>query len=309
MSKLYQHAFALVLVLLTAGNTFAQPREWTSANGAYKVQAEAIAFSDKLVVLRKDDGSLVAVELMSLSDDDKRFVDSQDAKESARKSAEEMQTWTSRDGMKVRGRVVAYGRRNVNVSRQRGKVMIDDVPFEQMDALHQRVILKVLSKLEKKELADEKQLIEWAKGLRATTKEYPLEGVLLRLESGDEIGVPFFMFTEADLKVLQPGWDLWLEQNESEELQQQESFLLRAQALEYQRNKAANRQIELLKLELLGAATGVTNIWQVGLVPAQGRFGRPLVVMVSAPNSSAATAKALAGYPGYVIGGVRKASY
>lgn len=309
MLRLHNLLCFISCCVLISGSAFAKPRVWKSAVGPYSVKAEAIAFGDDLVVLRKPDDSLVAVELSALCEEDQAYVKSKNVQDEVRKAASEMQTWTSRDGMKVNGRVVAFGRKTVKIGRQRGSVIIDEKPFSKLDALHQRVLLKVLSKLEKEDFENEKQLNEWAKSLRAQTKEHKLEGVLLQLESGDEIGVPFFMFSEEDLKVLEPGWESWLQLNESEEAQREESFLLQAQAIAYQKDRAANRQIELLKLELLGAATGVTNIWQVGLVPARGRYGRPMIVVVSAPNSRAATAKAMARYSGYVVGGVRKASY
>ncbi|MEM8736663.1 MAG: hypothetical protein AAGG44_20705, partial [Planctomycetota bacterium] len=112
-----------------------------------------------------------------------------------------------------------------------------------------------------------------------------------------------------DLEVLRPGWENWLKLHEDEKAQERESLYLRAQANAYQRDRAANQKVELLKLSLLGAATGVTDIWQVRLVPARGRYGRPMQVMVTAPNSRAASSIALKQHPGYVVGGVRKSNY
>ena len=76
----------------------------------------------------------------------------------------------------------------------------------------------------------------------------------------------------------------------------------------YQQDRAAKQQIEMLKLEMLGAATGLTSIWQVGLAPRQGTYGRPFAVMVTAQNSEIASQMALQKYPGYELVGVRKAN-
>lgn len=301
-------AFTFACLLQASfANALAESRTWTSANGAFTLEAEEIAFDDNTVVLKKADGDLVAVELQELSEADREYVASKEAKE-ARKSAEKMQTWTSVDGMKIQGRVIAYGKKDVSIQRKRGKVFVGDVEFSKKEPLQQRVILKVLSKIEKKDIADEKQLIEWAKSLGAEPKVYPLEGVLLELESGDEVGVPFFMFSEEDLKILEPGWKHWLEQHEDEDRREYESLMVRAQAQAYQADRRAQRQIESLKLGLLASATGVTSVWQVGLVPPQGRFGRPMTVMVTARDSQTASFEALQRYPGYVVGGVRKLS-
>jgi len=288
-------------------NAVAESRTWSSANGAYTLQAEVIAFNKNMVVLKKEDGNLVAVDLSELSDEDRKYVESKEAADEKR-SAEKMQTWTSIDGLKIQGRVIAYGKKKLPIQRKRGKVYVDEQEFSKLEPLRQKVILKVMSKIEKREIADEKQLTEWAKSLRAEAKVYPLEGVLLELESGDQIGVPFFMFRKEDLAVLEPGWRLWLEQHESEKLREQGSLMVRAQAQAYQADRKSQRQIEMLKLELLATATGVTSVWQVGLIPARGNFGRALAVMVTARDSQTASFQALQRYPGYSIGGVRKVS-
>jgi hypothetical protein len=116
------------------------------------------------------------------------------------------------------------------------------------------------------------------------------------------------MFAPEELKILEPGWALWLERQESEEQREQESFLVRSQAMAYQQDRAQQQQIEMLKLNLLAAATGAIGIWQVGLAPGPGVFGRPISVMVPAQTSQQATAIALQNYPGYGIVGVRRAS-
>lgn len=287
----------------------AEERVWTSKNGNFTLKADAIAFSDSLVVLKRPDGKLVAVELNQLSDADLEFVKSKETQDSASRSADEMQTWTAQDGLKFRGRVTAYGRKEVVVQRLRGKVMIGEEPFTKLDPLHQKVTLKVLSKLENKQLDDAAALETWVKkNLGGQPKQYLLEGVMLELENGDEIGVPFFMFSPDDLKVLEPGWELWVEQNDSEQLREQESFLMRSAAMAYQQDRAAQRQIELMKLDLLAAASGVIAIWEVGLIPGPNVRGRPMSVMVPAQNSQIATRQALARYPGYGLVGVRRAS-
>ncbi|MEC8557295.1 MAG: SHD1 domain-containing protein [Planctomycetota bacterium] len=299
----------LVLCNLCAPIAWSKEREWVSANGIYKLKAEVVAFSDETVVLKKEDGKLVAVELSALCEKDNEFIKSKSTQESAKKSADEMQVWTGADGLKVRGRVLQYGKKKLVIARKRGKIMIGDKVLKDANPIQQKVLLKTISRIEKKNLETIEDLEEWAKPLRGQAKSYDVEGVLMMLETGDEVGVPFFMFSEKDLAVLKPGWDNWLAQDESEKERERESFYMRAQAMAYQRDRAAQKQVELLKLELLGAATGVTNIWQVGLTPARGRYGRPMVVMVSAPNSQAAGVQAMKRYPGYVVGGIRKANY
>lgn len=286
----------------------ADSRLWTSLSGNVEIQAEAIAFSETLVVLKRPSGELLAVELNELSEKDQEYVRSKENVETMKKSADEMQTWTSKDGMKVEGRVLAYGRKEVLVQRRFSQPYVDGKKFSDMDALHQRLTLRIISHLEKTTIENAKQLDDWAKTQGNAGKTYMLEGVLMELASGDEIGVPFFMFAPDELKILEPGWELWLERQESEEQREQESFLVRSQAMAYQQDRAQQQQIEMLKLNLLAAATGAIGIWQVGLAPGPGVFGRPVSLMVPAQTSQQATAIALQNYPGYGIVGVRRAS-
>lgn len=283
-------------------------REWTSASGGFKIEAEAVSFNDELVVLKKSTGELIAVELKELSSVDQEFIKSKEATDAEKNSAESMQTWTAKDGMKVRGRVLAYGRKELRILRKQGHVVINETQFSMLDPLHQRLILRIVSELEKTRFESEKQLEEWAKKSGGNPKTYMLEGVLLELESGDEIGVPFFLFAPEELAILEPGLELWKERAESDESRSRESFLVRSAAMAYQRDRAANKQIEMVKLNMLGAVAGVTAIWQVGLAPGRGTYGRPTTVMVAAQNSDIASRMAMQQYPGYVLVGVSRAS-
>lgn len=296
-----------LLALLLCAN-WGEAREWTSKNGQFKIEAEAIAFSDHLVVLKKGNGALVAVELDQLSSADQEYVAAKETVDAAKKQLDEIQTWTGKDGLKIRGRIVAFGKKDLKVQRKLGTVHFDDKKFSAIDPLHQKLLLKIMSQLEKTQIENEKQLEQWAKGIGGEPKVYSLEGVLMQLESGDEIGVPFFLFSSQDLEVLQPGWELWQERDASNQARERESFLMRAQAMAYQRERKQTQQIELLKLDMLAAATGVIDIWEVGLTPAQGGFGRPMTVMVPAANSGIASNLALQKYPGYTVFGVRRAS-
>lgn len=283
-------------------------REWTSASGGYTLEAELISFNNSLVVLKRRDGGLVAVELKELSAKDQEYVRSKETVEAHKESVDKMQTWTSKDGMKVKGRIAAFGRKELAVQRKQGHVHINDKKFSTIDPLHQKLILRILSELEKTKFEDEKQLEDWAKKLGGNPTSYQLEGVLMQLESGDEIGVPFFLFAPDELAVLQPGWELWKQKSESAEAQDRESFLVRSAAMAYQRDREMNQRIEMLKLDMLSAAAGVTSIWQVGLAPGPRTFGHPMSIMVSAQNSDIATQMVLQRYPGYVLVGVRRAS-
>lgn len=290
-------------------------RTWTSANGGFQIDADAIAFDDSSVILKRESGKLVAVSLAELSKADQDFVRSKEFGDELTGSIEAMQTWTSKDGLKIRGRVLAFGRKDLVLTRQRGKVMINETPFPKLDPLHQKLALKIIGELEGQSFDSEASLTAWVRSLDGQPKSYTLEGVLMQLESGDQIPVPFFLFSPAGREVLQPGWQAWSRANEDDLARQRESLLMQTEAAEYQRQTALmqqqavqSQQIEILKLNLLAASTGVTSIWEVGLMPGPGVFGRPTTLMVTAPNSAVATQLAMQQAPGYQLIGVRRAS-
>lgn len=303
-------------MLLSANISLAAERVWKSSTGVFEMTAEVVSFNDKMVVLKRSSGELVAVDLGELSEEDRQYIQSKEVREAERKAADEMQLWTSKNGMKVEGRVRAFGRKDMVIQRRQGKVLVNGSDFSSLDGVHQKVVLRIISELEKTDLPDEKSLRSWAIRLGAEPKSYTLEGVMLQLATGDMVGVPFFLFSEKDQKVLQPGWDAWVASHDtatSESLrssqQSEQDFLVQAAARAYQTNREAEqRQIEVMKLQLLAAATGVVSIWQVGLAPGPGVFGHPISVMVPGLTSQEATFQAMQNYPGYVLIGVRRAS-
>ncbi len=292
----------LFTILLASG--LAHAREWSNSNGLFKLEADLVAFNDTTVVLKKPTGRLVAVELSELSEEDHAFIQSKQNDENSQASANQMQMWTAKDGLKVRGRVIAYGKKVLAVQRQLGNVFVNDQPFARIDPLHQKLVLKIISHLENLKLEDPRQLEAWARKLGPNVKQYPLEGVLMELESGDVIGVPFFLFAAEELSVLEPGWKLWLAQAEDEEARNREDLLVQSTAMEYQRDRQNQQNIEMMKLNMLARATGLITIWEVMLEPANG-VGRRTSVMVQADNSAIATEMVMQNYPGYRVVGVR----
>ncbi|TWU01591.1 hypothetical protein [Neorhodopirellula pilleata] len=297
---------------LTCQTAVAQPRTWTSRAGGATIEGELIAANDSTVVLkRKHSGRLAAVELAELSPQDREFVRERVVKgDSGSNDPEHMQTWTSRDGLKMQAKVVAYGKKDYTLANIRGVPTINGKAFSSMDPLHQAVALRVLSKLESKPMENEADLRRFVSQLAGKPKTYPLEGVLMELSTGDQIAVPFFMFSEKDLEVLSPGWEAWLRSEESS--RSSEDLMMRSEAMAYQQaasQQAEHQQLELLKLNMLAARTGLTSFWEVQLQPRPGVYGRPTSVMVTARNSEIATQMVLSNYPGYSLIGVRRASY
>ena len=88
--------------LVVAMGTTAIARIWKSSSGKYQIDAELIKYEDGQVTLRKSSGAVIQVPASKLSEDDRVFLDRQQAKtgkagseHAARASVEKIQTYAS----------------------------------------------------------------------------------------------------------------------------------------------------------------------------------------------------------------------
>ena len=148
---------------------------------------------------------------------------------------------------------------------------------------------------------------KWVRELRGKSKTYTCDGVMIELANGDLYGVPFFFFSDRDLEILEPGWEEWLAAEEDERAREQQSLSLQAQAAANRDRDQKKRQVAMLHLQLQGYDAGLFDLWEVALMPANGR-GAPLRVVVPGRDSRQAAAAAQAKHPNYRVGSVSKVS-
>jgi hypothetical protein len=312
--RLFATTFVLLLMCVAVADaqTPQKTREWNDVSGRFLARGEYFASNDDTVVVRRRNGTLVGVELKDLSTADQQFVKEQrEAIESAEprpEAIDQYQTWKSRSGFEVRGRILAFGQRDVEFRRMAGLVMVNGTAFSRLPPFSQITAIQIVAEFEDPSVKTESDLNRWAAKLGNETRKFSVEGVLLKLEDGTELPVPFFMFSEADLYALRPGYEQWKDGKASEASRAREDFLLQLQAEEHNRGRMESRQIEMMKLNLLAAATGVTTIWEVFLVPPPGVYARPLSVVVPARDSLQAQQMALAQHPGFRINATRSLS-
>jgi hypothetical protein len=290
-------------------------RKWSDATGKYAVEGDLIGVNETIAVVQKTGKKkqVVAFRIEQLSKADQEYLKSKDAAESVRQTASGQQTWTMKSGLKVNGRVVDYGRRDVTIQRRRGKVYVNDRLFDNLQGVQQKVLFRIVSHFENQPINSITDLNEWIVKLKAAPKTYTCDGVMLELENGDEYGVPFFLFSDQDLKVLEPGWRQWLAAHQAREQAEQaqadkdrEALLLQKQAEAYQRDREADQQMRLMELDLAAAQAGVTSIWEVELIPRGGGYSR--TVVVTGRDSEVAARAALAKFPNHSVGGIAKVS-
>jgi hypothetical protein len=302
----------VVICCVILSTPAAWARTWTSSKGDYTFEGDIVAINSSTVILKRARAErLVVVDIADLSAADQELLAEKQRELAATDTADTdgWQTWTSIKGWQIRGRVQAFGRRELVIERSRGAVAVNGKAFSTLDALHQRLLLAALSQLENQTFENERDLSRWVMTLGGVPKSYQLEGVLMQLEGGETLPVPFFLFSKDDLQILQPGWESWQAAEDDKTLREREDLLVRQEALQYQamqQRAMKHEQMEVLKLNLLAAGTGLTSIWEVALFPAPGTWGRPTTVVVSARDSLSATQMAVNQHPGYVAGPVRK---
>jgi hypothetical protein len=285
-------------------------REWKDASGKYSVKGDLIAYNAEQAVIKKSNGNLIAANIADLSVADREYLKSKESEDMVRAHANRLQTWTFRGGYKATGRLVDYIRRDVQLVRKRGRVYVNDRPLENLPDVYQVIVRRIVSHFENVPIENNRDVDKWLNQKEHNPRKYTCDGVILELENGDEVALPFFLFSETDLMLLEPGWERWLKAKEDEAAKARETFLLTAQARAYdaQRQQAQQaQQIAYLQLGLLATAVGALELWEVALEPPPGAYATPLSVIVPGRDSEAATAAALQRYPGYIAGPVRRA--
>src|SRR5262245_39852963 len=175
-------------------------RKWTDSTGKYAFEADLLGTDDKMVVLQRKnrDKGLCAMPSDKLAKEDQAYLKSKEASDSIRRSVDQQQTWTMRSGLKVIGRVVEYGRRNVTIQRKRGKIYVNDRLLDNFPDVQRKMLPKIVAHFEQAEIEDDKDLQKWIVGLKGEPRTYACEGVVLELENGDDYDLPFFFFSVYD---------------------------------------------------------------------------------------------------------------
>lgn len=297
-----------VLVLVACAVAPAQARKWSDATGNYTLEADLVGFDDEMVILQRKDKQLGSCEINKLSKEDQEFLKTKEASAAHDSNLSKMQTWTTKSGIKVPGRIVDYFQDEVTLQRRRGKTYVNDKVYGNLPEIYQTMLVKIVAALESKEIPNKAALEMWVRELRGFPKAYNLEGVIIELENGDEYGIPFFLLSQADQDILKQGWETWLADHTDHEKSDDHSFKLQSLAAAYHQDQQVNQQIAVMNLNMQAIQSGLTSAWEVTLYPAAGNRMPPRWVVTLGRNSLAATEAALRENPGFYAGPVRKVS-
>jgi hypothetical protein len=288
----------------------ATAREWTDTTGNYVLEAELIARSDTMVVLKRADHELVALPIEDLSAADRDYLNSNEAAETSSRSLVGAQTWTLRNGTKLTGRVVDFCDRDVTIQRRRGQIFVNDRRLQNLPELYQQLIPHFVSHFEQLERPDRRAFEAWVLRQRGQPRTFRLKGVVVELDDGNEYAVPFFMFSAEDERLLGAGWDEWqtAQRTDEHDVLEDVAFLLQSLAAERQRDQQVQHEIAQMNLQLQAVQAGVTSLWEVTLYPGPAQFGPPRWIVVPGRTSQEAAAAALTQWPGFALGPIRRVS-
>ncbi|QDT71822.1 SHD1 domain-containing protein [Lacipirellula limnantheis] len=285
-------------------------RSWADKSGEYELEADLVAFDDETVILRRADKELAALAIAQLSDADREFLNSPEAKDAKAKTFAAPQEWTLRDGQKLTGEIVDFADRDLVIDRRRGRIFVNDRLMNNLPEFYRNLIPQIVAHEKRLPQTSGRALRRWLIDQGDQPHVFHVQGVVIEDDKGDEFAVPFFLFSEADLKLLQPGWDEWLAAHSKKNYEEEEDqgFLLRSLAAARQQDQELQREIALMQLTMQSIQAGVTSLWEVTLYPAAGQGGPPLWVVVTGRDSNQATIAAMEKNPGYVAGPVRRIS-
>lgn len=310
------HQCRLLLAVLTSFLLVTQhvnAREWADASGKHQFEGNLIAASKETAVVRNSRGRLEAYHVAELSKADQEYVKEYTESQADPKATWKMHTWTGKEGTKFKGRVTGFGSKDLSLSYVRGDIHANKKTLRSLDPIYQMMLPRVVAEFDDTSVKTVSDLRNWGRRLRGKDKTFTVDGVMMQLEKGDQIAVPLFLFGDEERVFLEQGWDTWNAKEANDEEKQRESFLAQTSAEEYQRSRIAeakanqqNQQIQMMQLGMMAVNAGVTNVWQVQLIPRPGVRARTMVVAVPATNSRQASAKAVAKYPGFVPGVVRQ---
>jgi hypothetical protein len=317
--RLIHFCSALAVLIFLSSQAFAE-RTWTDRSGTYQLVAELVAFNDNLAILKTAEGELLSFPISDLSDASREFLQSKEAMEVHQ--AKGNQKWTLESGFQLIGRLVSHEDRDVTLQRRVGKFYVNDRPFDNLPAEYKAILPKVIGHFEKKEFSDAAALEKWvAAKLGYRPRTYHCEGVKLAMENGDEFLFPYFLFAEADRKFLELGGDEFRKTEVDSEERHKQTLYSQAMAEQYhlerqrmeseaqileQRERNSNQQIKRIEVGLLAVASGVTDLWEVAMIPRGGSIYQAQMVVVPAQNSLQASQKAVQKWPGYNVGPIRR---
>jgi hypothetical protein len=311
-------------LLVTAFSTIlpatamAEMRKWKDDSGLYSVTAAFVTADDKLVVLETEGGELAILQRDQLSAEDRQYLAERSAQDISADTVslpKTDSTWHLQDGSVIQGKLVGFGSQTMVVRRERGEVWVNEYKLDSLPLAYTKVLPNVIGTVDNKAVEDvmdlEKHLADGGGG----PFEYVVEGVQLHLNEGGAITIPIGLLTSSDAKEIAPNFARWkaaqaeeISEDERYATQSRESLVLDSYQRLRTQEEVRQRNSKMFELGLLSVATGITDVWEVTLLPTNA-YSYPQTVVVSARDSLIAQQMVQQKYPNWRLGPIRKLNY
>ncbi len=329
----------LCVMLLLASVATAEDRQWSDLSGLYRVNASLVTADDRLVVLRQSDGELVILKREQLSEADQEYLSKNSdglssAKESEKKPVADATTdekpittadgvtdipsqitrWRLRSGGEIRGQLVGFASQMFTIRRVQGKVLVNEIALADLPAAFDLILPAVVSKIDNKPIVDRQELEKHIASGGGGPFAYTVNGVQVQLEEGSTLTIPIEFLESGEANLVMPGFKRWLAAREGEVAEDdryntdsRERLMLDSYARLRGPDNVAERNYRQLELGLLTVNAGITEIWEVALLP-NAPYGYPRSVLIPGRDSATAEQIALRQYPGWQVAYVKKLS-
>lgn len=222
--------------------------------------------------------------------------------------------WRLRNGDELEGKLIGFGSQTFNLKRQGGVVRVNDTAFKDLPSAYGLILPAVVSKIDHKPIANLKELEKHIAGGGGGPFAYEVSGIQLDLKQGGMFTVPLEFLELAEAELVSPGFERWsaaraesVTEQDRYETNDRERLMLDSYARLRGQERAQDRAMKLVELGLLSVNAGVTEIWEVGLLP-NTPYGFPRSVLVPGRDSLSAQEIAVRRYPGWQVGYARKIS-
>lgn len=223
-------------------------------------------------------------------------------------------TWKIKGSTDLMGRLIGFGTQRLTVRLRESEILVNGQPIAELPPAYQATIPHAAAQATTRPVDSFKQIVDLLTA-GGGSLNVVVEGVQLKLVSGEVITVPPALLTEEDAKLVTPSFQRWKAAQQStvtddvrEEVDRRERLMMDSYASYRGGVAEPPRKLTMLQMQLEAADAGVTDMWEVALYPPNAHE-YPRTVIVAGENSRIARIRAKRDFPDWRVGPVRKRSY
>jgi len=220
--------------------------------------------------------------------------------------------WVLTDGQRISGEFLGFDLKPLSIKRALSEVYVGGVLFSQLDPVYKHILPMIIAHLENAKIDDVRDIEQWLVKSGPGPWIYKIEAVMIETPTRGSVAIPTFLLEKSVFDSISVPLRRWREALTSEVSEEdrntyfdRERFMTQASMAARVADSSVDQQARYMRLELLAAASGATDLWNVSLLPNSG-YAYPYHVLVPGQNSDEARLVALKRYPNYTVGGISK---